>query len=206
VLLYLGRLHPKKGLPNLLRAWADVFGASLPAPWVLAVAGWDEGGHEAELQRLCGELRLRSADMRTAGAAQLGAGSVLFLGPQFNAAKVACYAACDAFVLPSFSEGLPMAVLEAWAYGKPVLMTPECNLPEGFAANAAIRIATDRDSIAGGLRELFGASPAALGAFATNGRDLVSRKFAWPQIAGEMREVIAWLDRGGARPACVSTV
>ena len=35
-------------------------------------------------------------------------------------------------ILPSFSEGLPMAVLEAWAYGLPVLMTDHCNLPEGF--------------------------------------------------------------------------
>jgi poly(glycerol-phosphate) alpha-glucosyltransferase len=48
-----------------------------------------------------------------------------------------------------------MVVLEAWAYGKPVLMTPECNLPEGFAANAAIRIETSVESIAAGLRQLF---------------------------------------------------
>jgi hypothetical protein len=42
--------------------------------------------------------------------------------------------------LPSFSEGLPMSVLEAWSYGLPVVMTPECNLPEGFACGAALEI------------------------------------------------------------------
>ena len=80
--------------------------------------------------------------------------SVLFLGPQFNDAKAACYANCDAFILPSFSEGVPMVVLEAWAYSKPVVMTPECNLPEGFGTNAAVRIETNVKSIVQGLEQL----------------------------------------------------
>jgi glycosyltransferase involved in cell wall biosynthesis len=74
---------------------------------------------------------------------ELAAGpSVVFVGAQFGAEKNACYRACDAFILPSLSEGLPMAVLEAWAHAKPVLMTPECNLPEGFATGAALQIGT----------------------------------------------------------------
>jgi poly(glycerol-phosphate) alpha-glucosyltransferase len=145
-----------------------------PAPWTLAIAGWEEGGHEAELKRLCDELGLAWNDARDAkaegGGSRTDAGSrkpenggqipvsVSFLGPQFGEAKAACYRESDAFVLPSFSEGLPMVVLEAWAYGKPVLMTPECNLPEGFAAGAAIRIETNVESIAAGLRKLFALS------------------------------------------------
>jgi glycosyltransferase involved in cell wall biosynthesis len=60
-----------------------------------------------------------------------------FLGPLFGQEKDAAYRACDGFILPSLSEGLPMAVLEAWAHAKPVMLTPECNLPEGFTAEAA---------------------------------------------------------------------
>ena len=81
-----------------------------------------------------GRIRKRTQAYRSCDA------SVVFLGPQFGAEKSECYRACDAFILPSLSEGLPMTVLEAWSYAKPVLMTAECNLPEGFAAGAAVRI------------------------------------------------------------------
>ena len=80
--------------------------------------------------------------------------SVAFLGPAFGEAKDQLLRRAHAFILPSFSEGLPMAVLEAMAYRLPVLMTDHCNLPEGFAAGAAIRIGTDVESIAEGMRQL----------------------------------------------------
>ena len=96
---------------------------------------------------------------------------------------MSCYYQCDAFVLPSFSEGFPMVVLEAWAYGKPVLMTPECNLPEGFESNAAIRIATDVENIERGLRQLFEMSAADCQAMGEHGKKLVIEKYSWPRIA-----------------------
>ena len=135
-LLYLGRLHPKKNISNLIRAWSDTFNSQRADGWVLAIAGWDQGGYESELKRIA------------AGT------SVVFLGPQFGANKSKCYRECDAFILPSLSEGLPMAVLEAWSYAKPVLVTPECNLPEGFEAAAALRIGKTREEIAAGLKVL----------------------------------------------------
>jgi poly(glycerol-phosphate) alpha-glucosyltransferase len=129
--------------------------------------------------------------------------SVLFLGPQFGAEKAACYANCDAFILPSFSEGLPMVVLEAWAHAKPVLMTPECNLPEGFAAGAAIRIEANPEGIAAGVAELFRAPSSTLRTLGDNGRRLVAEKFAWPRVAAEMRSVYQWVVGGGTPPPCV---
>src|SRR5262249_34005902 len=112
ILLYLGRLHPKKNFANLIRACEQSRNSHPSAweHWALAVACWDQAGHERELKRLNNDYGL--------------ADSVRFLGPLFGQEKDAAYRACDAFVLPSLSEGLPMAVLEAWAYAKPVLMTP----------------------------------------------------------------------------------
>src|SRR5262249_53569207 len=85
VLLYLGRLHPKKGLVNLLRAWAafDRRAGSPGGDWHLAVAGWDQLGHEGELRRLAEELALGD--------------SVAFLGPLFGVEKSRCFASASAF-------------------------------------------------------------------------------------------------------------
>ena len=91
-LLYLGRLHPKKNISNLIRAWNETFNSQRGSAdrWILAIAGWNQGGYESELKRIA------------------AGNSVIFLGPQFGSRKSECYRACDAFILPSLSEGLPM--------------------------------------------------------------------------------------------------
>ena len=106
----------------------------------------------------------------------------------------------DAFILPSLSEGLPMSVLEAWSYRLPVVMTPECNLSEGFATNAAIRIETAVESIAEGLETLFSMSESDLHAMGAKGRALVEERFTWQTIAAQMREVYDWMLGGGTPP------
>ena len=218
VLLYLGRIHPKKGLVNLLRAWAEAQRQQSPGAvdWLLAIAGWDEGGHRAELLGLCEELGLRvgrcfggavgpaaNGPARETAPVPNGAAHVVFLGSQFGQAKDACYRHCDAFILPSFSEGLPVAVLEAMSYAKPVLMTPQCNIPEGFTAQAAVRIEPTAQSIAQGLRELFAAPDASLRTMGANGRKLVTEQFTWPKIAQQMKAVYDWVLGGGSPPVAV---
>jgi glycosyltransferase involved in cell wall biosynthesis len=190
VLLYLGRLHPKKGLLNLIKAWKHATAAKGPSSsWVLAIAGWDQNGHQAELKNLASELQLHS--------------SVAFLGPQFGEAKSECYRNCDAFILPSFSEGLPMVILEAWSHGKPVLMTRECNLTDGFCADAALRVEPSVNSIEDGLRTLFAMPTGARDAMGQRGLTLVKNKFTWAKIAVDMRSVYAWILGRGPRPECV---
>jgi poly(glycerol-phosphate) alpha-glucosyltransferase len=184
-LLYLGRIHPKKGLVNLIKAWAEI----RKPDWLLEIAGWDQGGHERELKIL-----------------SMGQGvqeSVRFLGPQFGEDKAARYRNCDAFILPSFSEGLPMVALEAWAHGKPVLMTPECNLPEGFAAGAALRIEANPESIARGLQTLFEMSAEERGQMGGRGLQLVSARFSWSVVAKELKQVYEWMLGGGTKPASI---
>lgn len=224
VLLYLGRIHPKKGLVNLLRAWAQVCSPSPvvrgPASeWVLVIAGWDQNGHEAELKRLATELGLQWADVRSSKLSALKSqpstlnAQLVFIGPQFGPDKAVCYRSCAAFILPSFSEGLPMVVLEAWAYAKPVIMTPECNLSEGFTAGAAIRInphapgmetANRGKIIAEGLRQLMSLQERERLAMGQRGRALAGEVFAWPKIASQMKEVYEWVLGEGPPPSCVS--
>ena len=96
-----------------------------------------------------------------------------------------------------------MAVLEAWSYGLPVLMTPECNIPEGFAAEAALRIEPDVTSIAHGLRQLVAMSPSERAAVGQRGRALVEKRFTWPRVAEEMHRVYRWMLGEAGRPDCV---
>jgi glycosyltransferase involved in cell wall biosynthesis len=186
VLLYLGRLHPKKNLTALLEAWSTASrDTGQCADWWLAIAGWDQLGYEAKLRQLL---------------AASGAPRVLFLGPQYGSPKDACFRHASAFILPSLSEGLPNVVLEAWSYGLPVLMTPECNLPEGKLEGAAIEVSGTAEAIATGLRTLFSMRDADLARMGQAGRDLVKRKFAWPQVASQMLALYRWVNKEGAAP------
>ena len=192
ILLYLGRLHPKKNVANLIRAWKQSLNShpSARENWVLAIAGWDQAGYERELKTLTSDYRL------TAG--------IGFFGPLFGQEKDATYRACDAFILPSLSEGLPMAILEAWSYAKPVLMTTKCNLPEGFAAGAAIQIGTTSAEIAAGLKKLTEMSDSDRTGMGGCGHALVATKFSWPRIGEQMRSAYEWVLGGGPPPDTVS--
>src|SRR5439155_24572958 len=108
IVLYLGRLHRKKGISMLLDALAQVR-PLLRERWQVVIAGVDEGNHESELREQAQRLALSSA--------------VVFPGPLFGAEKRDAYAAADLFVLPSYSEGFPISVLEALAAGVPVFTT-----------------------------------------------------------------------------------
>jgi poly(glycerol-phosphate) alpha-glucosyltransferase len=190
-LLYVGRFHPKKGLANLLSAWQGLRRQSPGATngWSLVLAGWNQGGHEQQLKHCAKQLGIES--------------DVYFAGPLFGDAKASAYANADGCVLPSLSEGLPMMVLEAWAYGKPVLMTHQCNLPEGFDVGAAIKAQPEKGSLTKGLSELLGASDADRIEMGRRGLELVKRKFTWSKVADDMYQVYRWLVGGGSSPSCI---
>ncbi len=207
LMLFMGRLHPKKGLPNALRGWAARRGEAKRGGWRLVVAGWDQGGHEAELKRLATECGLTWADMAAAELVRGGVmpeAEVVFAGPAFGEVKDALLRRVSAFVLPSFSEGLPMSVLEAWAYRLPVVMTEYCNLPEGFAAGAAVRTGTGVEEIAAGFGEVFGGTGESLRLMGERGRALVERSFTWGACAAQMAEVYRWVLGAGGKPPCVT--
>lgn len=136
VVLYLGRIHPKKNLAALIDAWET---ADLRGDAELLIAGWGAASDVAALK-----ARLAAAPP-----------SVRFLGPAHGEAKQRLLERARFMILPSHSEGLPMAILEAWAVGMPTVMTAACHLPEGFAAGAAFECGTDAPSIARVLGQAF---------------------------------------------------
>src|SRR5260370_2976720 len=189
VLLYLGRLHPKKGLPTLLRSWREAI--SKNGDWILVIAGWDQAGHRSELEQLVAQLGISD--------------SVKFVGPLFGTERDAAYQSANAFVLPSLSEGQPLAVLEAWSHALPVIMTRECNLGEGFEKGAAVRMEPTIASGIDSLETLFSFVDAPLQDMGMCGKRLVASSFSWPRIAAEMFSVYQWVMGAGATPSSLLT-
>ena len=189
---FLSRIHPKKGLSELVRAWgkASAMCPETMAEWRLDIAGWDDGGHLDALETL----------VRAEGLADC----IAFVGPKFDADKRAFFDGADAFVLPSFSEGLPVSVLEAWERALPVLMTDACNLPEGFAAGAAMRTEAAVDTLAADLCRFCAMSDGERQAMGAKGRELVVADYSWDTITDRYLELYDWLaGRSGATPGFV---
>ena len=182
--LFLSRLHAKKGLVNLLQAWQAVAGDC--KDWRLLIAGAGQPAYEMELKARVKEYALEK--------------SVLFLGPLQGRDKRQVLAAASAFVLPSFSEGFSVAILEAAAAGLPVLLTPECNFPELAKSGAAIEISPQATAVEQGLRQILKLSDAERKAMGQRGQDLVKQYYTWPAIAVRMCRVYEWLAGNASRP------
>ncbi|MFN8452444.1 MAG: glycosyltransferase [Anaerolineae bacterium] len=128
VCLFMGRLHARKGVDVLARAFlrADVPSARL------VIAGPDEGMLPV-LQSI--------GDERIVITGYLGA-----------AERLEALAAADVFCLPATGEGLSMAALEALAAGLPVILSPGCNLPEAAEAGAGLIVEPQVEPLAAALR------------------------------------------------------
>lgn len=187
IMLFLGRLHPKKGLRELLEAWSATRDSM--KDWRLLVAGRDQLDHRRELEEVC---RSRALDDR-----------VVFAGPLHGEAKLQALALADANVLPSHSEGFPVSTLEAAAAGLPSLITAACNFPELAVCGGAIEVRDDSESIATGLRRICRASDAEREAMGRTARDLVRREYTWARRCEQTLELYRWLLDGGAPPRTV---
>jgi glycosyltransferase involved in cell wall biosynthesis len=150
------------------------------------VAGNDEEGLRPGLERLA----------REAGVAD----RVSFLGPVHGADKAALLHRTAALVLPSRSENFGNVVLEAWAAGRPVVVTPEVGLAATVRETGAGLVA--EGDLGEALRELL-AEPERCEAMGRRGAEAVRKRFGWAAVAQAMEEVYHHLMTGRCVPAGV---
>jgi glycosyltransferase involved in cell wall biosynthesis len=186
VLLFFARLHVKKGLDLLAEALRRI--GPRGAEWHVLLAGTDEGARAP----------FRSA-MEQFGLAD----RVTYLGHVSGEGARRAWAAADAFVLPSYSEGFSMAILEAMACRLPCLITTACHFPEAAAEMAAIEVDPSSDGVTRGLRDLLECSPRERAELGRNGRRLVERDYTWGRQADRLDAIYRWLADGGPPPDCV---
>ena len=178
ILQFLGRIESKKGLETLFHAWSMVASDPMAKDWRLRINGWGATEYVNSLHRLVDELSLGS--------------SIALGGPVFGAEKEETLGSAAGFILPSYSEGLPMAVLEAWSWGVPVLMTRACNLPEGFTSGAAMEISTEPKALARQILDYMDIGSADRRAMAAAGRQLVATKFHAQAVARDLERLYRW--------------
>lgn len=164
--IYIGRIHAKKNLIALIEGWDR---AALPPGSRLILAGWGDPEDIAALER----------------AVAAAAGEVAFEGPVFGERKAELLASARFVILPSLSEGLPLAILESWAAGVPTIMTAECNLPEGFAAGAALECGYDAEAIAAALERALAMPRDDWRTMAAAARALAAGRFSASEIGAQ---------------------
>ena len=183
--LFLGRLHVKKGVHLLCEAWSD-----LEAQWPdahLVIAGPDFENTRAALEQRC---------------ASLGCSRVTFTGMLQGDLKWSALRAAHAFLLPSYSEGLSVSVLEAMGIGLPVIVTRQCNLPEVRIRDCGWEIEPDRSALQSAIEECLRLPAQRLASIGGNGRELVESRYSWTRVGHQMAAVYGWI-AGGSKPAGV---
>lgn len=185
IVLFLGRIHAKKGLDLLVRAWQAVAREHPDAALVLA--GPDFEGSHARLTALIAAEGLTER--------------VIFTGMLRGELKWSALAAAECFVLPSFSEGLSVSVLEAMGVGLPVILSSHCNLPEVAALGAGWVIPAEQGPLAQAIEEMLSHTREENRRMGAAGAAFVRENYNWPTVAEKMAAVYRWVSDGGPAPA-----
>jgi glycosyltransferase involved in cell wall biosynthesis len=191
-LLFLGRIHPKKGLDMLLAAWR-VVQECFPR-WRLIIAGSDDGfngssGYRDELLVLIRSLGVERAE---------------FVGNLYGTEKMQAYRDADLFVLPTYSENFGMTVAESLAAGTPVIVSKGAPWSGMDQNDAGWWIEIGGNPLVACLKDALSRSPAELAAMGENGRAWMERDFLWDGIGAKMAATYRWLcDRSLPVPAWV---
>jgi glycosyltransferase involved in cell wall biosynthesis len=184
--LYLGRLHPKKGLDRLIDAWELV--KDQHPEWNLEIAGPIDSEYAKWIKK--------RVEANLASRARL-------IGPVYGRDKAEAYLRADLFVLPTLNENFAITVAEALAHGTPVISSKGAPWGELSDHDCGWWIDCHAESLAATLHQAMSLDRRRLAAMGEAGRAWMARDFAWDVVGASMQSVYRWLSGAGERPACV---
>jgi glycosyltransferase involved in cell wall biosynthesis len=172
VILFLGRLHPSKGVDLLVDAFFRIISRHPDA--LLVIAGPDEHGFAEKIRS---EVARQDLEHR-----------ILIPGMVMGDLKTDLLARADLFALPSMGEGSSMAILEALASGTPVIISPECNCPVVDEVKAGAVVERDANLIAQAISRFL--SDKVLSSVASEAAYSLARdKLGWPSIVDKLERI-----------------
>jgi glycosyltransferase involved in cell wall biosynthesis len=185
IALFLSRLHPKKGVIDLIEAWARV----RPAGWLLQIAGHDDGGHQADIERAIFRNSLSDLVSLTGGVS--------------DAEKWKTYRGADLFILPTKSENFGIVIAEALACGLPVITTRGAPWQDLLRYQCGWWVDLSVEALTSAIEVATAAPIASLREMGRRGRVLVEKELSWARAAREMRQLYEWATHQGTRPEFV---
>ena len=172
LILFLGRIDPKKGLDLLSKSFNKV-NAQFPQTHLI-LAGPDNIGFLPTAKKYFANVNCLQ--------------SVTFTGMLTGSLKYSALAAAKVYVAPSYSEGFSMSILEGMASALPCVITTGCNFPEAAKANAAYVVDIDPDAIADALNQCL-QSPQKAREMGNRARQLIFEQYTWDSIARKLIQV-----------------
>jgi glycosyltransferase involved in cell wall biosynthesis len=185
-ILYLGRLHHIKGIPNLIAAWSRLANERLG--WSLFIIGPDENGHRAELEKTVSGLRVPR---------------VIFNDPVYGAEKSRVLSDADLFVLPTQNENFGIAVAEALAAGIPAIVSRGAPWACLETEHCGWWVERGVEPLVSAIREATALCDDERRMMGERGRTLVAREYNWDRIAHDMRSVYEWVIGEAGHPSMV---
>ena len=182
-LLYLGRIHPIKGLEDLLKAWSIL--EPRFTDWQLTIVGPDNSNYSRKLQKYAGELGLKYCN---------------FTGALYGEDKLNAYRHADLYVLPTRSENFGMTVAEALAAGSAVITTKGAPWQGLEKENAGWWVDIGLDPLVAALEDALNQSPMELSNKGMRGREWMKRDYSWHKISEDMASFYLWLAGGDGQP------
>lgn len=182
-LLFFGRLHPIKGLDNLIDAWAKI--EPLFPDWDLEIRGT---GHDTYIK----SLKQRIAD-HALSRATIGTGV-------FGNDKTELYQSADLYILPSESENFAITVAESLAAETPVICTRGAPWSGLETHNAGWWVQQDSLSLEHCLKFALNVPPLELIRMGKNGRKWMAKDFSWESVAKQLESAYAFLLKSGDAP------
>lgn len=171
-ILFLSRIHPVKGLENLVRAWRKL-DITIRSDWQVIIAGPDQIGYVDELKALCQQLGVQ--------------GDFSFRGPTYGEQKDRLFLDSDLFVLPTFSENFGSVIVESLANGTPAICTKGAPWRELEERGCGWWIDIGVEPLKEALEKAMSLSDAERHAMGMKGRRLVEEKYTWHSVAQKMR-------------------
>jgi len=183
--LFLGRIHPIKGLADLVEAWSIL----KPRGWRAVMAGHEEPDHRQELQ-----LAIRKRGIER---------DFTFVGPVEGEAKWDLYRQADIFVLPSHSENFGIAIAEALTCGVPVITTHGTPWEDLATHRCGWWTEVGSEPLAVALREAMALEDDARREMGLRGHAWMEQDFSWQSVAIQLRSVYGWLLGMNSKPVQV---